>query len=156
MITIRRAEKRDFDDIVRLLRQVLEIHVALRPDIFVSGGKKYSDEELLAIIGNDEKPVFVADNGARVVGYAFCIFVRRNPSESTRGFTTLFVDDLCVDESCRGQHIGEKLFEHVKNYAKNTNCYDVALNVWEGNDAAKHFYAKMGMFPKETQMEFIL
>lgn len=28
--------------------------------------------------------------------------------------------------------------------------------VWEGNDDAKHFYAQMGMLPKETQMEFIL
>lgn len=50
----------------------------------------------------------------------------------------------------------EKLFEQVKNYAKNANCYDVTLNVWEGNDAAKHFYAQMGTLPKETQMEFIL
>lgn len=35
-------------------------------------------------------------------------------------------------------------------------CYEVTLNVWEGNDIARRFYEKMGMVPKETQMEFIL
>ena len=35
-------------------------------------------------------------------------------------------------------------------------CYEVTLNVWEGNDTARRFYEKMGMVPKETQMEFIL
>ena len=32
----------------------------------------------------------------------------------------------------------------------------MTLNVWEGNDTARRFYEKMGMVPKETQMEFIL
>ena len=29
----------------------------------------------------------------------------------------------------------------------------VSLNGWEGNDSARHFYEKMGMFVRETQME---
>ena len=32
----------------------------------------------------------------------------------------------------------------------------MTLNVWEGNDAARAFYDKMGMRPKETQLELIL
>ena len=59
------------------------------------------------------------------------------------------------DENSRGQHVGTILFDHVKKYAREQGCYDVTLNVWEGNNA-REFYDKMGMFVKETQMEIIL
>lgn len=71
-------------------------------------------------------------------------------------FDTLYIDDLCVDANTRGMHIGQALFEHVKKEAKRMGCYDVTLNVWEGNDSARHFYEKMGLKVKETQMEYIL
>ena len=35
-------------------------------------------------------------------------------------------------------------------------CYEVTLNVWEGNTSAEKFYEKMGMKTKERQMEYIL
>ena len=66
---------------------------------------------------------------------------------------TLYIDDLCVDSNARGQHIGTTLFDYVMEFAKESGCYTVTLNVWEGNDSARHFYEKMGMFVRETQME---
>ena len=66
---------------------------------------------------------------------------------------TLYIDDLCVDSNARGRHIGTTLFDYVMDFAKQTGCYTVTLNVWEGNDGARHFYEKMGMFVRETQME---
>ena len=71
-------------------------------------------------------------------------------------FKSLFIDDLCVDQQARGQHIGESLFEYVKNEAKRMGCYEVTLNVWAGNTSAEKFYEKMGMKTKERQMEYIL
>ena len=71
-------------------------------------------------------------------------------------FTTLYIDDFCVDEKARGQHIGKRLFEYVRNEAKQLGCYEVTLNVWEGNDNALRFYRAMGFRPKETQMEYII
>ena len=61
-----------------------------------------------------------------------------------------------MDESARGKKVGRQLFEYVKEEARRLGCYEVSLNVWEGNDAARKFYEKMGMKPKETQMEIIL
>ena len=71
-------------------------------------------------------------------------------------FTSLFIDDLCVDAKTRGQHVGESLFEYVKSEAKRLGCYEVTLNVWSGNTSAEKFYEKMGMKTKERQMEYIL
>ena len=70
--------------------------------------------------------------------------------------TTLYIDDLCVDENCRGQKVGENLFAYVKEEAKKMGCYNVTLHVWEGNDKARGFYDHMGMGIRKTQMEYIL
>ena len=67
-------------------------------------------------------------------------------------FTSLFIDDLCVDAKTRGQHVGERLFDYVKSEAKRL----VTLNVWSGNTSAERFYEKMGLKTKERQMEYIL
>ena len=58
-MTIRRATAADIPQIDELLRQVLEVHHAGRPDLFKGGVKKYTDEELKAILANDQTPVFV-------------------------------------------------------------------------------------------------
>lgn len=153
-ISVRKAEEKDVAKVSILLNEVLELHAKIRPDIFIPGTTKYTPEELTEIFANEDTPVFVAtDEAGQVVGYAFCIMKRQPFSTNMKDFKTLFVDDLCVDEGCRGQHIGRTLFDYVKAYAKDQGCYDVTLNVWEGNDSARRFYEKMGMFVKETQME---
>ena len=50
-----------------------------------------------------------------------------------------------------------KVTDNIKvSEAKKLGCYELTLNVWEGNDGALAFYKAMGMKPKETQMEYIL
>lgn len=66
------------------------------------------------------------------------------------------IDDLCVDEKIRGKHIGRQLYNYVPDYARGSGCYNVTLNVWEGNDRAKSFYEAMGMKAQKTGMEQIL
>lgn len=154
---IRRAEAKDVPRVLELLSQVLEIHARIRPDVFISGTTKYTQRELEDIFLDENTPVYVAlDGDDRVIGYAFCILKQQPFSNNMVPFTSFFIDDLCVDAACRGQGTGEKLFRHVLEEAKKRGCYEVTLNVWEGNAAARAFYEKMGMKPKETQMEFIL
>ena len=155
-ITVRRAQERDMDKILTLLGEVLELHAGIRPDLFVPGTTKYTREELLKIISDDETPVFVADNGGDVAGYAFCVIKQPPFSTNMTQVKTLYIDDLCVDENIRGKHIGTLLFDYVRERAKELGCQYVTLNVWEGNDSARRFYENLGMRPKETQMELIL
>ncbi|MBQ4257707.1 MAG: GNAT family N-acetyltransferase [Clostridia bacterium] len=154
---IRKAQEKDIPKILSLLSQVLEIHAAIRPDVFISGTTKYTNEELIGILQNEKTPVYVAvDENDETVGYAFCILKEQPFSNNMVPFASLFIDDLCVDENCRGRHIGEALFRFVMQEAKRLGCYEVTLNVWEGNDSAKRFYEKMGMKTKESQLELIL
>lgn len=154
---IRRAKEKDMKRVMKLLNEVLEIHAKIRPDVFVSGSTKYSEEELREIFADDEKPVFVAvDDADEVLGYAFCVIHKLPEKPYIHPITMLYIDDLCVDEKARGQHIGQQLYEHVVSYARELGCHSVMLNVWEGNDSAKAFYRNVGMKVKETHMEVIL
>ncbi|MDD3238854.1 MAG: GNAT family N-acetyltransferase [Lachnospira sp.] len=154
---IRRAKNEDINKIIELLMQVLEIHANIRPDIFIPRTTKYTIEELEVMIRDDEKPIYVAvSEGNVVVGYAFCALMEQPFSNNMVPFKSMFIDDLCVDEHARGMRVGEQLFTYVKEEAKRLGCYEVTLNVWEGNDSARGFYERMGLKPKETQMEYIL
>lgn len=154
---IRRANEKDIPRIIELLMQVLNIHADIRPDIFIPGTTKYTKEELCKMVNDDKNPIFVAvDEDDLCLGYAFCQLREQPFSSNMVPFESLFIDDLCVDANIRGQHIGESLFEYVKNEAKRLGCYEVTLNVWAGNTPAEKFYEKMGMKTKERQMEYIL
>lgn len=154
---IRKAIEKDIPKISDLLSQVLEIHAQIRPDIFIPGTTKYTHDELAEMFKDDKKPIFVAVNEEdEVIGYAFCVLKEQPFSNNMIPFQSMYIDDLCVDKNAREMHIGQALFEYVKQEARERGCYEITLNVWEGNDSAKYFYEKMGLTPQKTQMEYTL
>ncbi len=154
---IRRARDDDTPDITRLLFQVLEVHHNGRPDLFKSHATKYNQEQLRDIIHNDNTPVFVyPDENDHVLGYAFCVFQRKLNDNILTDIQTLYIDDLCVDESRRQSGIGQALFEYVRKFAKESGCYNLTLNVWAANINAMKFYQKQGLVPQKTGLEIIL
>ena len=156
-LTIRRATVADMDGINKLLHQVLMVHYNGRPDLFKPNAKKYTNDELTAIISDDTRPIFVAvDDRHQVAGYAFCVFVQHVNNHILTDVKTLYIDDLCVDEALRGQHIGKSLYDYVVNFAKDSGCYNLTLNVWSCNPSAMRFYEKCGLVPQKVGMELIL
>ena len=155
-LIIRRADLKDIPTIDKLLLEVHKVHSDARPDLFKVGARKYTDEQLKEIITNDKTPVFVADDDGIVVGYAFCIHKQFINDNNMTDIKTLYIDDLCVDENCRGKHVGTKLYEYVLNYAKENNYYNVTLNVWAANTNALAFYQKIGLQVQKIGMEKIL
>lgn len=154
---IGRAGTRDLAGIDRLLSQVLEVHHKGRPDLFKGGTKKYTDEELLEILRDDSRPVFVArDEAGEVLGYAFCVFQQYFGNNILTDIKTLYIDDLCVDEASRGRRVGSALYAYVLDFARREGCYNVTLNVWECNPGAKKFYEKCGLHPLKIGMEKVL
>ncbi len=155
-MTIDRATIKDQPDIERLLEQVCKVHADIRPDLFIEGKRKYTKEELAAIIEDDGRPIFVAhDDDGTLMGYCFTV------TEEHRGFNdpphrTLYIDDLCVDENTRGRHVGKKLYDYVTGWAKDHGFYNITLHVWEGNDSAKAFYESMGLKIQLYGMETVL
>lgn len=154
---IRMAMEKDLPRIHELLMQVELIHHQARPDLFKCGGRKYTDDQLLEILRDDQRPILAAaDENDRLLGYAFCIFQQHPDDNILTPVRSLYIDDLCVDEAARGQHVGKTLYEAVLDYARAHDCYNVTLNVWNGNDKAMAFYQACGLKPQKIGMEKIL
>lgn len=157
MNSVRRANENDIARILELLVQVDMVHHNGRPDLFKGPATKYNAEQLETIIKDDSTPVFVyVDEEGRVLGHAFCIHKQIVGDAVLTDVKTLYIDDICVDEAARGLGVGRALYQHVIEYAKSCDCYNVTLNVWSCNPGAMEFYKAMGMEPQKIGMECIL
>ena len=153
---IRTAEEKDIPGILALLLQVGDVHHRLRPDIFREGAQKYDRTALLTLLQDQNRPIYVADRAGTVAGYAFCVLKFQPENSVMLARQEFYIDDLCVDESCRGEGIATALYRHVCAAAKEKDCDFVTLNVWHGNESAIKFYEKMGLRPRNTMMELPL
>ena len=152
-MNIRLAQTQDIPGMVNLLYQVGGVHHDIRPDIFRPNALKYTEAALEALLKDESKPIFVADDNGSVAGYCFCQIRDYTGSTALTDRKELYIDDLCVDETRRGQHIGSVLYDHAVAYAKEIGCAFLTLKVWCGNDSAMRFYEKMGLKQRSITME---
>ncbi|HFI0143160.1 TPA: N-acetyltransferase family protein [Streptococcus suis] len=154
-MTIRKARQSDIPVLNELLQDILQVHHQARPDIFRSSGQKFSEEDLNALLDNPAKPVFVYEVDGQVVGHLFCELSTAK-SDVLEPVKTLFIDDLCVASTARGQKIGEQLYDFALSYAKEQGCHNLTLDVWADNSGAVRFYERLGMKPQKFRMEQII
>lgn len=153
---IRMAREKDIPKILDLLLQVCLVHHRGRPDIFKQG-RKYSEDELKELLRDGGRPILVSvDENDEVMGYCFCIIQQHKDNSVLTDIKTLYIDDLCVDESLRGRHIGKGLYEAALSLAKELGCYNVTLNVWSCNPSAMRFYEAQGLTAQKVTMELVL
>ena len=153
---IRLAKTEDIPGLLELLRQVGQVHHELRPDIFRDGAQKYDASDLQALLEDSTRPVFVAVEEGGILGYCFCIHKSCKDHSVMLDRRELYIDDLCVDETCRGKGVATALFDHVRSYAAQQHFDVITLNVWCGNARAMAFYKKMGMTGRNITMELPL
>ena len=157
MNQVRSAAERDIPSVLRLLEQVNMVHHNGRPDLFKGPATKYTAEQLREIFRNPATPVFVcADDADAVRGYMICMLKQAVNDNILTDIKTLYIDDLCVDETLRGTGVGQALYEHAVAFARESGCYNVTLNVWALNPSALRFYERRGMTPQKIGMEYIL
>ena len=155
-MTIRFACDRDIPGMIDLLQQVGEVHHQIRPDLFRAGAQKYDEAALKALLADPKRPILAAEVEGRLAGYAFCILQITENDPVLCDRKVLYIDDLCVEETLRGQGIAGALYERVLEYARELGCDAVTLNVWCGNENAMKFYEKCGLKPQKIGMETIL
>ena len=153
---IRFAKGKDVPGIITLLRQVGRVHHEGRPDLFRNNAQKYGASQVLAMLNSSQTPIFVAVEDEKVLGYGFCQMRLYEHDPVICDHLELYIDDLCVDETLRGQHVGKQLYDYVLAFAKENGFYNVTLNVWSCNEGAMKFYEKCGLKPQKVGMEVIL
>ena len=149
---IRLACEKDIPRLLTLLAQIAQIHAEGRPDLF-HGETKFNYEDIKQMLADPNKPIYVAVEAGYALGYAMCVYKEYRNHPTLRDRRVMYIDDLCVDEACRGQGIGKALYDFIYQLAQETKCVNVELNVWALNSSAMRFYEKCGMKPQRIIME---
>lgn len=152
-MNVRFANENDIPQMISLLLQVGQVHHEIRPDLFRAGAQKYNEAELKQLLADPTRPILCYERDGLMVGYCFCIIEETKGSSVLCERKVLYIDDLCVDESVRGDGVAPALYERALEYARELGCNAVTLNVWNGNDRAMRFYEKCGLKPYKVCME---
>ena len=155
-MVICKAQQVHIPGILNLLKQVGQVHHDIRPDIFRDGALKYDASALAQLLTDPNSPIFIAEEQGRVLGYGFCKCNDHSGNPVFTGYRELYIDDICVDENCRGQGVGSAVYQAICRFAKEQGFYNITLNVWSFNESAMRFYEKCGMKPQRVFMETIL
>ena len=144
------ATKLDRSAVNRLARQVHEMHVQWRPDLYQMPEELFPEELYSELLKNRE--LYVAKMNGTVVGFAL---VRMRVSEGVGRVTRkiMLIDQLCVDEALRNHGIGTQMMEEVRVLARAFGCTDLQLGVYPQNDEAVSFYQKCGFMIRSIDMQ---
>ena len=144
------ATHKNRDDVNRLARQVHEMHVQWRPDLYTMPEELLPEALYAELVKNRE--LYVAKLDGAVIGFAW---VRIRTSEGVGLITrkVMLINQVCVDEALRNHGIGTQMMEEVRVLARAFGCTDLQLGVYPQNDAAVSFYQKCGFMIRSIDMQ---
>ena len=139
----------DRNAVEALAKQVHELHVAWRPDIFEMPAELFHEQRYLAHIRARE--LYVAREKGVVVGYVL-LKMRSYDWPGVVRRKVMVIDELCVRKDRRGGGIGKQMMLEVRALAKAFGCTDMQLGVYPQNDEAIAFYQKCGFTIRSIDM----
>lgn len=114
-IHIRNSKLDEYELVESIMKQVQQMHVSWRPDIY-----KFSKTVLPFEVYEQavkEKTFFVAESDGIVAGILFIVYQHiENPNLVTRDI--IFIDSMAVDEKYRGKGIGHAFFDFLRKLKK--------------------------------------
>ncbi|MCA0972180.1 GNAT family N-acetyltransferase [Halobacillus litoralis] len=155
-IHIRSAEKKDYEELLPLFRQVHEFHVSVRPDLYKENPIPVEQEFFENQLKDSRQHIFVAVVDRELAG----VIVTKEEEVAENSFVKarkiLLINSLCVAETHRSRGIGRKLTQYVFDKARGLEVDSVELGVSEKNTSAISFYESLGMTTKSRKMEITL
>ena len=155
-ITVRFAREEDLERVNELRRQVNDLHVAGKPDVFKPGFGAELRDYLYVIFKDPRQEIAVAEVNGAVAGFAVLNHINwpENPFMYERDF--LDIDEFCVDEAYRRQGVAAALVRFIRDWAKEQGFRRIELNMWEFNTGALAFYEAAGFRTFRRYMEMYL
>ena len=140
-IEIEVPEIKDFKRVNELAKQVHKLHVNWNPDLFLNVEEVLKKDYFENLIQNKE--ILIAKVNNEILGYVI-FSIKEKENHSMRYRKQLNIEAICVDENSRGNGIGTRLLEHIKNTGKEQGCTDMYLTVNQENRNAINVYEKFG------------
>lgn len=155
-MVIRFAKEDELERINVLRKQVNDLHVEGKPDVFKPGFNEELQNYVYYIFKDPEQKIVVADKDGEICGFAILhhIYKPENPFMKVRDF--LDIDEFCVDEKHRREGIATAMVEFIKNFAIDQGYHRLELNMWEFNQDAMAFYEAAGFETFRRYMEMFI
>ena len=153
---VRWAKEDELGRINELRRQVNDLHVAGKPEVFKPGFSQDLQDYIIEIWSDPEKEIVVAELDGVIVGFAVLHHINKpeNPYMFERDF--LDIDEFGVDEAFRRQGVATAMVDFIREYAKEKGFRRIELNMWEFNADALAFYKAAGFTTYRRYMEMFL
>ena len=142
---VRKARIDEIDRINVLRKQVNDIHVEGRPDIFKPGFCKELQDHAIDMINSDWQDIFVCERNSEIAGIISVQYIHKNESPFNKEHSFLHIEEMIVDEQYRRQGVASELMNFAKEEANRRELPRVVLDVWSFNDEAVAFYESIGM-----------
>lgn len=140
---IRFCKEGDRAEVNRLLYQSTVIHSAGVPDFFIPLEESINEKIYAEILSADDQVLFCAENEDGVLcGVCHLSFHNRSGWVEMKN---VHVENIVVDETCRGQGIGHALMAEAERIAKEWGAVQLNLMCWHFNDGARRLYESLGM-----------
>ncbi len=155
-VAVRFAREEDLARVNELRKQVNDLHVAGKPEVFKPGFSWELRDYLFVIWKDPQQKIVVAEREGTVVGFAVLNHIIRpeNPFMYERDY--LDIDEFCVDENCRRQGAAGAMVRFIRSYAEESGFRRLELNMWEFNRGALAFYETAGFRTYRRYMEIPL
>jgi ribosomal protein S18 acetylase RimI-like enzyme len=140
----------NFEKVTKIAKQVHDLHVNWRPDLFKPSDTPILKDEFAELVNN--KSIYVAQDEDKIIGYV--IFnIKEQQKEGYPYRKVLHLDVVGVDESCRGKGVGQKLIKFLLEVCKDNDFTDFELTVSPENEKAIKFYEELGMKVKNIKYQ---
>lgn len=150
---VRFAKENELPRVNEIRKQVNDIHVEGKPEIFKPGFTEELQNHIYTIWNDPRQKIVVAESDGNVCGFAVLNHITKpeNPFMYERDY--LDIDEFCVDESFRRQQVAAGMISFIKEYAKQQGFDRIELNMWEFNRGALEFYEAVGFKTYRRYME---
>ena len=141
---IRLGKMEDIQQVNVIRKEVNDLHVKGKPNIFKPGFCSALAEYVKQFVGSDDKMLLVCEENNLICAYAMIEFITKPETPYRYELEYLHIEELGTLQGQQGKGYGKAIMEKVKELAKERNISRLELDVWSFNEQAIKFYDKIG------------
>lgn len=152
-VIVRYAKREELEAVNKIRKQVNEVHVKGRPDIFREDGWQFIEPFVYTRFDEENSGVIVAAIEDEIVGFAVVQYIVRPESPYNKEQKYFHIEEFGVNEAHRRKGIATAMIDFVKEDARKRGFKKIELDMWEFNQDALAFYESAGLKTFRRYME---
>ena len=153
---IRLAKIQDLEQVNIIRKEVNDLHIKGRPDVFKPGFTAEIKEYVKCYINSDDKFLLVCEDNNLICSYAMVNFVLKPETPYRYELKYLEIQEIGTLQSAQGKGYGIEIIKAVKDIAQKHDIHRIELNMWTFNEEALKFYEKTGFSTYRRYLEMFI